>query len=374
MRTYGGRKLRNAMIRTVEERREQRDAVVMSVDSTNRWAIVKIQGSDEQIRAWFPLNWGTNPSWLKAGNAVRISTPGGNRGRIELVGHGFLLPTAVPGGSSTPTPPAAPDAVLTGLQVTATVPNASMGVAVANGTYRIDEAVYTLQGVPMGNNMEMGSGVSMGGVGAVLSIDADAGQYRYDLIVAGTDGLAHVVKGAGSSSEPTMPSTPADHVLLAWVLLYPNMTAVTNADINRVWTAPVATVLSFTAFPEILHGYSIGNPHFDSTATLTLTVKDQYGNTIGNASPGYYITISFIRGNGDCVCGSTAFDETSGAQTFNSTTGSLTISYTRRGEYTPPYTGNGESSPLFLAEVTLGVAVSALCNVYLYDDNDDPVY
>jgi len=106
MRLYGGRRLRRAIERRVAEGRELRDAIVFDVDPANRYCRVKIQGSDTYVKAWYPENWESTPQYLKPGNAVRIAHPGGNKARIEVVGHGFLLPTAVPGGTGSPTPAA----------------------------------------------------------------------------------------------------------------------------------------------------------------------------------------------------------------------------------------------------------------------------
>lgn len=382
MRTYGGRKIRNAVIGVVEERREQRDAVVMSVDSANRWAIVKIQGSNEQIRAWFPLNWGSNPAWLKPGNAVRISTPGGNRGRIELVGHGMLLPTAIPGGSVTPTPPTLADVILTGMTLAPTIPTATMSVSVAPGTYRIDEVVYSLVGIPMGNAMPMGSNIGMGGAGAMLTLDAPTSPgsyYRYDIIVAGTDGVAEIVKGSDATSDPVMPATPADHVLIGWILIYPNMTAITQTDLNRLYTDPAPQTISMSVEVEsvatnILHGHSIVNDHFDDEAVITVRVLDQYGNLAPKAAPGHAILFWFLSGNGDFVCGLTSFDESSGTQTFYTESGELELTYTRQGTWTDPpgagYEGNGESSPIFQTQTTIIAPVYALLNLSLLDASD----
>jgi hypothetical protein len=352
----------------------------MSVDGVNRWAIVKIQGSNEQIRAWFPMNWGSNPSWLKAGNAVRIMTPGGNRGRIELLSHGILLPTAIPGGSVTPPPPTLEDVILTGMNLSPTIPTATMSVSVSAGTYRIDEVVYSLVGIPMGNAMPMGSSLGMGGFGALLTLDAPTpgNYYRYDLIVAGTDGVAEVVKGSNAISNPLMPSTPADHVLIGWVLIYPNMTEITQADLNRLYTTPAPQSISVSVEVEgvetnILHGHSIANPHFDDKAVITVQVLDQYGNLSPKSLPGHAILFWFLSGNGDLVCGSTSFDESSGTQTFYTTSGELTLTYTRQGTWTEPagpYASNGESSPIFQAQTTIIAPVFALLNLEMWDNTD----
>ena len=117
MRLYGGRILKNRVGQQITNRQEMRDAVVMSIDQTNRYALVKIQGSNTSIKAWYPENWESTPNYLKPGNSVRINQPGGNKARIEIMSMGMLLPTAVPGGSVTPTPVALINCVLTGCKL-----------------------------------------------------------------------------------------------------------------------------------------------------------------------------------------------------------------------------------------------------------------
>jgi hypothetical protein len=275
----------------------------------------------------------------------------------------------------TPTPPALEDVILTGMNLSATIPTATMSVVVSAGTYRIDGVAYSLVGIPMGNAMPMGSNIGMGGFGALLTIDAPtAGSYyRYDLIVAGTDGVAHVVKGANATSNPAMPATPADHVSLGWVLVYPNMTAVTLSDLNRPYTTPAPQAIAISADITILHGHSIANPHFDDEAVLTVSVLDQYRNLSPKASPGHAILFWFLSGNGDLVCGTASFDESSGTQTFYTTTGELALTYTRQGTWTEPsgpYAGNGEKSPIFQVQTTIIAPVYALLNLSLLDASD----
>jgi hypothetical protein len=88
-----------------------------------------------------------------------------------------------------------------------------MTVDVASGDVRID-----------GSNYSVGS--------QQVTLDAaDGSNDRYDLIVAGTDGAAEKVTGT-ASSQPSAPSIPADHALLAIVIVQAGTSGVTDGDIN----------------------------------------------------------------------------------------------------------------------------------------------
>ncbi len=334
MRLYGGRKIHRAAQRQIAARQELRDAIVYSVDSTNRYCLVKIQGTDTQIKAFYPENWEQTPQYLKPGNAVRITHPGGNRGRIEVAGHGFLIPTAVPGGTVTPTPATPGDTVLTGCTLVATDP-AAMGASVMPGTYRIDGVTYTLASLTMDrSDVEMDRGeIVMGGAGDSVAFDAASATYfRYDIVAAGTDGDAHVVKGSNAAGEPTMPSTPADHVRLGWVLIYPDMTAVAATDINRLYTTPVASELRVTPDDQDL-------AWGDTSTDIAVSVRDQYGNRISLGGAGYYVTIAWTSGNGTLTQGGVSQDE-SAPLTFYMDQ-NTTVTYTRDGN------DPGDVSPVF---------------------------
>lgn len=356
MRYYGGKKIRSRIRQMQDERIETRDGILYDVDYSARLARVLIQGSDKYVYARWPENWEKTPVWLKPGNCVRITHPAGNKGRIELAGHGLLLPTTSSGGDITPPVAPAGDGILSGAAVTPTLPTPTMAVLVATGTIRIDGVTYTLNsGIRMGSGMVMGTAFRMGSFSSILTIDAaSATLFRYDLIVAGTDGQAEVVKGTEAASNPTMPATPADHVKLQHVLVHPGMTEVEASDIGAYYTDPVASVLSAVFANGTLHGYSIDNPHFDSGTTLTIRVKDQYGNVIGKASPGYALTIEYLRGNGDLSYGGATFDEGAGPQTFYSTGGEISFTYARQATLATGnvYTKNGEASPMFLVTTT----------------------
>ncbi|MCK9597684.1 MAG: hypothetical protein M0R06_01510 [Sphaerochaeta sp.] len=297
MRLYGGKIIRRNLDRRISESREFRDGIVWDVNTAERYCRVKIQGSDTYVKAFYPENWESTPQFLKPGNVVRIAHPGGNKARIEVVGHGFLLPTAVPGGSGSPTPATAGDAVITDCTLSPSSP-VGMSVIVAPGTYRISGVIYTLFGMVMDRSdlvMDQ-SGLIMDEVGGTAVFDAASGSlFRYDTVCVGSDGVIDVVKGTNFAETvdpiPSPPLPSADHVSLGWVLIYPNMTEVTTADINRVFTEPTASELRIT----------IGDQNLawgESTTMVTVAVYDQYGNYKTRGGAGYHVDVDWQSGNG----------------------------------------------------------------------------
>lgn len=79
---------------------------------------VLVQGSSELVVAWFARNFQHRPDSVKIGSAVLCQYKLGNRGQIEVVDHGTVIPTPI-AGQPTPVIPTGPDAILTGLQVLA---------------------------------------------------------------------------------------------------------------------------------------------------------------------------------------------------------------------------------------------------------------
>jgi hypothetical protein len=350
MKLYGGRIIRNKLRQQMGERKELRDAVVYEVVPASRYCWVQIQGSNTRIRAWYPENWEATPQYLKPGNAVQISHPGGNKSRIEVIGHGLLLPTPVAGGTGPPSPGAAGDAVLTGCAVYPTNP-ASMGAKVAPGTYRIGGVTYSLSGMIMDRTdiiMDR-SDLVMDLVGDSVSFDAASSTYfRYDTIVADTTGTADVVKGSNFSPTtdpiPAPPSASSGQVRVGWVLIYPNMATVTAADINRLFVAPVAVELRVVIADDDL-GWD------ELSTTITISGRDQYGNLIVRTGPGYYVTIGWIRGNGTLSYG-VSQDESAPLSFYMGSWEAVT--YTRNQEVT-------DVSPMFtIAESSLGFSNIAI--------------
>ena len=363
MRLYGGRVLRNRINRAIEARVESRDAILYDVIPAQRLARVKIQGSNTLIVCHYPENWEQTPVWLKAGNAVRISHTGGNRGRLELTGHGILIPTPVAGGSGAPDIPEPADTVLTGCAVHASQPTA-MTAIIEPGTYRIDNTVYTLSGLIMNRtDIEMNRfDLIMGEVAQTVSFAAaHATLFRYDRIVAGIDGLVEVVQGDNFAytAPGSIPDLPADHVSLGWVLIYPNMTAIDQTDINRMFTTPVASQMRIAIEDDELEWT-------DLTTTLTVSIRDQYGNLITRAGEGYSLVLSWIGfGNGTLTVYGVDYDETGGDVSFYMPD-DIVITYTRDQETT-------DLSPRFFIYENY-TTLAQVATITLLNESGQPMY
>lgn len=85
---------------------------------SSEYCRVLVQGSVNPVVAWFSRNWAHRPAELKVGNAVLCQYKLGNRGQIEVIGNGTVIPTPI-AGQPTPSIPVGADAILTGLQVLA---------------------------------------------------------------------------------------------------------------------------------------------------------------------------------------------------------------------------------------------------------------
>jgi hypothetical protein len=353
MRLYGGRVIRKSMKRQLRDAQELRDAIVIDVNSASKYCRVKIQGSTKLVKAWYPENWESAPQYLKPGNAVRINLPGGNKSRIEVAGHGMLLPTTPTGGTITVTPGAPADTVITGANIVASNP-ASMSLVILNGTYRIDGITYALSGMMMDDSsiaMDRFDLMIDNVGGSVTLAAASAYSYRYDSIVAGVDGIAHVVKGADFTSTaspiPDPPAAPADHVVLGFVLVPPNATKITQGYVGRYYTAPMGTMLSAVPADPVL---SWG----EMSTAITIGLSDQYGNWIANPSGGgWKFTIAWKKGDDGSISYGSDVANCPASLAVVSTANTVTITYTKTG-------GAMGESPLFQvteANMLYGVAV-----------------
>jgi hypothetical protein len=113
MRLYGKKFVKRAMQAAISPRIESRDAVITQIDLNQEIVYVRIQGSTKTIGVRWPRNWESQPSWMKVGNAVRVQHTGGNRGSIEIVGHGLYIPDFVKVNT-----PYSPDAIMCGFDLT----------------------------------------------------------------------------------------------------------------------------------------------------------------------------------------------------------------------------------------------------------------
>jgi hypothetical protein len=328
MRLYGKRFLRRVAEKDAQYRKETRDGIVWEVLPDQRLARVKIQGSNEIITAWYPENWQKTPVFLKLGNAVRIAHVGGNRTRVEIVGHGLTVPTPV-GGGIMPDLGAGENYWVSGGGLLATE-TPSLSVQVLPGELRIDGVIYELTFDPlMGDPMDMGDGIIIGSGTGIEEIDpppdfvypwyGEAAQYRYDAFVVGADGVVDYLKGTattGTSGPPSYtpivpekPAIPGGHVLIGdYILVYSGMTAIQQSDIGRIFSVPRASrLLVVTEAVMAWHDPDLGPPPdyveipHATGQEMILRMIDQYGNP-ARYGGNYLFNLEFsgwVAGNGD---------------------------------------------------------------------------
>jgi hypothetical protein len=355
-----------------------RDAIVWSVDTSNFYCLVKIQGSNTTIKAHYPRNWKVTPTWLKRGNAVRLRHRSGAQGFIEVIGHGRAIPTPVE-GDSLPTPQDLTDGVVTGMNVLEHT-SGGMNVYVNSGTYRIDGTLYvysvTYTGYIVMDDpapMTMGVGTVMGISGSPVAIPIAAapaaGYGRYDALVIAADGTVDVVTGSTrrlTDGAPTFPSTPSDHILIDYIFIYGGMTAVTQSDIGARWQQPTANTVVITVGSPLSKD-SNGTITFpwdagDDTpyGSITFTIKDQYGN---NRSISVEATMTLLNGTGGVSATTSGF----GASASKTCTSSCTFYYERNQIAGP------EVSPLLQVAFAGYPSLTSVLVVSCLDVSGNPV-
>lgn len=109
--------IRDRMNRSANATPRPFNAQVYDVPSAE-YCRVLIQGSVNPVVAWFNRNICHRPDAIKIGNAVLCQYKLGNRGQIEVIGHGTVIPTYM-SGQPEPTIPDPADTIITGLQVLA---------------------------------------------------------------------------------------------------------------------------------------------------------------------------------------------------------------------------------------------------------------
>lgn len=294
-----GRKfVKNKMYDITSSRIESRDAIIWEILPAQRICRCKIQGSSNLITAWYPDNWEATPVWLKTGNAVIIRHTAGNRSRVEVVGHGQLVPTPQTGDSSAPALDVAEDAVLSGMYLSAGANGTTPGmlVIVGIGTYRINGTIYTLEAISMDEAtlLDMNLEVLIGTVADVVQVDTESiGYARYDNIVIGADGIVDVIKGTHvvETSVPEIPSVPAAHVSLGYVLILGGVTDIYPQYINASFSAIKPTTLTVDITDDILDWA-------ETSTTITIKVFDQYNRPVTTTGNGWTIRTEFEIGNG----------------------------------------------------------------------------
>jgi len=353
MRLYGKKIVGNYVDKLQSAKEETRDAILWDILSTQRLCRVKIQGSNTLVVAHYPENWEKTPVWLKKGNAVKIVHTRGVRGRIELMGHGQVIPSPV-SGDTFPTPDTPPDCVLTGCNVFEVPNDPKMIVLVGVGTYRIAGMTYVLDEIEMNNDYyRMGDGGGMGQVAGALPVNAApaSGYYRYDMITVGIDGVLHYTAGTAATSDPVKPTPAVNHVLVGDHFLIPyGLTKITSKYIGMSWSTPVwSEIVMVIADNQLGPG--------ELTTTITVTVRDQYGNPLPGTGYGWYIFLDIMAGNG--YVSSAEEGESSTRIGGHTMSGSgYTFGYRRDGLIT-------DSSPVIKATLEIDYPLETVGQIYI---------
>lgn len=354
MKLYGGRFLRNKTEKAISRKVESRDGQLYSIDPLTKTCQVKIQGTSTLITAYYPENWEATPAWLKPGNAVRFSHTGGNSGRVELVGHGALIPTPVAGDVGDP-PITLIDGVLAGLQLFTTASGYNWRtVLVQIGTYQISNLEYTRGPIKMkaAPKYVMGHGGYMGEVAGAVDVSNGTASFQFDAVNIAADGVLDVQAGT-AATPPLVPAVPSAHVRCGTVLLYNGITEIVSRDLNASYKPRIASSMSMVAS-------DVNMTWAESTSTLTINVKDTYGAPIYEGRLGWLVRVEFLAGNGTLQFGSNPASATS-AEGYT-TTDEIQFTYTR-GQT------SGDSSPIIAATLINYGALQAFTNIMLQDES-----
>jgi len=351
MRLYGSRILRNNIRKLQDQRTETRDALLYDIDHENHFCRVKIQGTSTLVVAWFPENWEQTPVWLKPGNAVKINHTGGIHGRIELIGHGSLIPSPVAGDPGDP-PTTYTDGILTGLTIA--VCTNGEAIVIMAGTFQIAGTIYTVPAIGMSGypSYETPAYVNRDNVAAVFDVDP-GGAYRYDSFFVSTNLIIDKVNGA-CTTPPVFPTVPADHLLVGWLFRTASNT-VTQSNVNKYYSVSRISQIEVTLTDDEL-------TWAETTSDIIVVMKDQYGALLSQTSPGWHVQVSIISGNGTLSRGDVSLVTTIDDYTTSS---SITFTYTRGGtvdDHTP------------IIQVTLlGYGFSRVETIVLFDVSGIPM-
>lgn len=295
MRLYQKKLIRKLVKQEAAKKREIRNGIVWSVDTDERVCRVKIQGSNQQIVCWYPENWEITPSWLKPGNAVTIVHQG-NRGRIEVIGHGQVVPSPVEGSDQFPDMSiVGEDYIVSGLQITATNPP-SMDVTVHTGVVRFNGSEYNVPADTI----------------TIATAPSLATYFRYDIIVIGEDLVIDYIQGTESLTDPSEPSVPSGHLKIGKILVQGGVTSITYKAIGLTWTDTAVVKVDMTISDNDLTWSQF-------TTQITVTAEDQYGNEIRAYPDLYSFEIEFMRGDGELYSTQSGWSETSVSQTTTGT-------------------------------------------------------
>jgi len=272
-RTYGRKFIGKKVDQRIDTKAFPRDAELFDIVSQGL-ARVNVKGTSEKVLVHYPENWENSPNFAKKGQSVRIAHRHGLGGLLEIEGLGQTIPQHL-SGSSNPVLNDGDDAILTGGHISEYTYGDPMEVAYESSTYRIGGADYSADDGTM-----------------ILDSPPAEGNYRYDILVAGEDGVIDYVKGNYSSSDPVIPNAPADHIRIGDpILVVGGLNEVSQWQIGAEWHTPAPTYVLVTATDPTL-SWS------EASTAVRVTVYNQYGRPIAGTDAGWYLTLEITDGNG----------------------------------------------------------------------------
>lgn len=365
MRLYGGKRTKRLIDERTKERQESRDAILWQIDGDE--CRVKIQGSNEMVVAKYHRNQLQNPSWLRLGNAVRVSHRGGVRGYFEIIGEGCAIPTPI-SGDTFPAIGGLTDGIMSGLLVSVTDPSSTQ-LVIEGGTYRLDDTIVTIQAIPVGyilmnDPAPMTMGVENYALGVQMAFLLNAGPadglFRYDIIVVGADAVLDLVEGIAVAVDPVVPDVPEDHGLVATILRVGGETAIETVDLYVAYSTPVPVIL------EYVYDSTFEWDAVDDTpeTTIQINIKDQYDNAVSNAD-GWILKFKKQLGTGEVWSIDSGWDADEVQQNLISLS-TYTFKY-RRNQLV------AEVSPAFYITLESNSCIYGFASIVLLDNGGDPV-
>lgn len=292
----------------IYQHKESMFGKVVSIDRDARLAIVRIQGTQEDIYLPWSKNFEDVPPFVRINNPVLIQMVKGNKLRLEIVGNGGMLPTPVDGSSVLSTNPASANAIITGASVFVHELG-GMFLRITYGTVRIDDVLYTLPGILMGNPSlgVMGSNPTelMGITGGIVELDPApaAPNFRIDMISMGEDRILDITKGAEAPSDPVAPTLENNHVLISYILVPYETVDLRQSYIGNAFADSYMAEFYLTMpdmatdWTQVVEGppgtWTL--PTAQKQVTGTVTILDQYGKPLYGT---YSVKVEIDDGNG----------------------------------------------------------------------------
>ena len=340
MELYGKTFIKRGVDRQIYGAKEGRDAIVRSINTSNRSAIVHIDGTDEDVYCAWPEGRSSKPTYLRYGSSVRIAHPKGNPNTFVIIGEGVSIPTPVGSGAILPTQPATSDTVISGCGVTV---GTGLTLDVAAGVYRVNNTSYALAA----------DSVTLGSAPA-------SPNFRIDMLSVGADGTIDVTAGTAHATAPTAPTRASDHAFIKYIMVPYGTTQLDQALHIGKTAHPALFGLSFSMS-------DVSMVWADTTSTGTISLTDQYSKPI---SGNYSFVAAISYGNGSLQHDSDASSTSSISWTQNAVS-SDTFVYTRGG-YDSVYTGGDpDESPIIKVYLSNNVSLYAEAAIELFDSLGD---